>query len=325
MGVGKLPLPGEEPTKRQEVARRQRGVRDDGEHAREDTSARGDGQTGATLTSPRAWTNLGGVARTSSRRRLTALAAVAVAAGLVAPATGLGALTATSVSLHGRAAYEQVVVSFGGGTLSGLQRQVDALDPAPGDGRAVVRVNGRGITATAAPATRAGVRARLARRPGNVLVLLDAPPGRFKFVSYAVDGTHRHLVIRLWRATTSSAARILDDGCLRLTRWSGHAQAVIRGLELTPLFEHGLVLSLREADAGARTIAQTPVTATPGVFLPDFSGYRSPGRWSGRLPFAIAAPVGTPAALPAMLEAWSTSAKDGSLECLVQTPVVARP
>ena len=27
----------------------------------------------------------------------------------------------------------------------------------------------------------------------------------------------------------------------------------------------------------------------------------------------------------AMLEAWSTSAKDGSLECLVQVPVILRP
>ena len=41
MGVGKLPLPGEEPTKRQEVARRQRCVRDVQEHVREDTRARG--------------------------------------------------------------------------------------------------------------------------------------------------------------------------------------------------------------------------------------------------------------------------------------------
>ncbi len=85
------------------------------------------------------------------------------------------------------------------------------------------------------------------------------------------------------------------------------------------------MLSLREADAGATTLALRPVTATGGVLRPDFSGYRSPGRWSGRLSFAIAAPTGTPPALAAMLEAWSTSAKDGSLECLVQTPVVAGP
>jgi hypothetical protein len=262
------------------------------------------------------------VSRTRSRRRLTALAALAVATGLAAPATGMAALTATGVSLAGRPAYVQVVVTFGGGTLTGLERQVDALDPQVGDGRAVVRVNGRGITATAAPVARAGVRARVARRPGSILVLLDTPPGPFKFVSYDVDGARRHLVIRLWRATTSPAARILDDGCLRLTRWSGTRGATIRGLEREPLFEHGLVLSLRRTNAGETTLAERPLTATGGVFLPDFSGYASPGRWSGRLSPAAAA-VTPPA--PAMLEAWSTSAKDGSLECLVQTPVVARP
>jgi len=262
------------------------------------------------------------VSRNRSRRRLAALAAVTLTSGLAVPATGLGALTATGVALSGRPAYEQVVVTFSGGTLSGLARQVDALDPAIGDGRAVVRVNGRGITAAPVSATRGGVRARLARRPGSILVLLDAPPGPFKFVSYAVDGSHRHLVVRLWRATTSSAARILDDGCLRLTRWSGHRGATITGLEREPLFEHGLVLSLRRANAGATTVFERPVTAVAGTFRPDFSGYATPGHWSGRLT-PTAAALG-PAA-PAMLEAWSTSAKDGALECLVQTPVIATP
>ena len=265
------------------------------------------------------------MSRPSSRRRLTALAALAVAAGLIAPATGLGALTANRVSLSGRPAYQQVVVSFGGGTLTGLARQVDALDPAVGDGRAVVRVNGRGITAARVSTTRAGTRARLARRPGNILVLLDAPAGRFKFVSYAVDGSRRHLVIRLWRATLSPAARILDDGCLRLTKWSGRVGATVKGLERKPLFEHGLVLSLRTANAGGKTIFEKPVTATEGIFLPDFSGYATPGHWSGKLTFAPVGPAATAPVVPAMLEAWLTSAKDGALECLVQTPVIARP
>ena len=299
-------------------------MRDVQEHVRQDTRGRPHRQTACTadaaLTPNEAIGECRPMSRLSSRRRLTALAALAVAAGLAAPATGLGALTATGVSLAGRPAYEQVVVSFGGGTLTGLARQVDALDPAPGDGRAVVRVNGRGITAAHVSTTRAGTRARLARRPGNILVLLDAPAGRFKFVSYAVDGSRRHLVIRLWRATLSPAARILDDGCLRLTSWSGRVGATVKGLEREPLFEHGLVLSLRAANAGGTTLFERPVTATEGTFLPDFSGYSSPGHWSGKLTFSLAGP-----AVPAMLEAWSASAKDGSLECLVQTPVIARP
>ncbi len=57
------------------------------------------------------------------RRRLTAIVALAVAAGLAAPATGLGAPTATGISLNGRPAYAQVAVTFGGGTLTGLARR----------------------------------------------------------------------------------------------------------------------------------------------------------------------------------------------------------
>jgi hypothetical protein len=257
-----------------------------------------------------------------SRRRSPLSAAVAgvVAAGLALPTVGAGALTATSVTIADAPAYQQVVVAVAGGTLTGLERRVVAIDPAPGDGRSVVRVNGRGITATAKPVTRSGLGARIVRRPGAVLLRLQAPAGRHKFVSYAVDGSRTRLVVRLWRATTSPRARIIDDGCLRLTRWSGRAGGRAAGLELEPLFEHGLVISLRRAGAGAATVAQRPLTATEGTFLPDFSGYARPGRWSGRL---RATPTTPPQ--PVMLEAWSASAKDGSLECLVQTPVIVRP
>ena len=63
MGVGKLPLPGEEPTKRQEAARRQRGcVRDVQEHVRKDTRARRHRQTrraARALTPPSPWRKRG--------------------------------------------------------------------------------------------------------------------------------------------------------------------------------------------------------------------------------------------------------------------------
>jgi hypothetical protein len=264
----------------------------------------------------------GDVSRTS---RALALAAAAGAIVAAAPSAATAALTATGVSLAGRPAFEQVVVPFAGGTLTGLERQTDATDPAVADGRAVVRVNGRGITARPVTRTRGGVTARLVRRTGSVLVVLDTPTSAFKFVSYGVDGSRTRLVIRLWRATVSPAARVLDDGCLRLTSWNGHGGARASGRELRPLFEHALVLSLRAAGAGGATLAETPLTATEGTFLPDFSGYATPGRWTGRLRVTLGSPGGTPPGLRAMLEAWSTSAKDGSLECLVQTPVILRP
>ena len=138
-------------------------------------------------------------------------------------------------------------------------------------------------------------------------------------MSYRVAGSRDRLVIDLWRATTARAARRLDDGCLRLVSWRGGAAPRVRGLELQPLFEHTVVTALRAEGAGGSTISLRPRTATGGVLRPDFSGYSRPGRWGGALPHNL------PAVQRAMLEAWSTSAKDGSLDCLVQVPVLLRP
>ena len=186
-----------------------------------------------------------------------------------------------------------------------------------------MRVNAPGIRTTAPAAGRAGVVVQIARQGGHIVVLLDERPGsvgRFKFVSYRASVPRNVLVIDLWKATTRRAATIRDDGCLRLTHWSGGSGRIsARGRELTPLFEHGLVLSLRLEGAGGGTIALTPVTAREGTFRPDFSGYSVPGRWSGALHPSVSGRT------RAMLEAWSSSAKDGSLECLVQVPVVVRP
>jgi hypothetical protein len=256
--------------------------------------------------------------RRMPRRHALAIAC-AVAGALAIPSTGAAALRATGLTVATRAAYDQVVVTFAGGRLTGLERQVEATDVAPGDGHSVVRVTGRRIAARPAIATGAGVTARLAGGPGSVRVVMTTPPGRSKFVQYRVDGSRTHLVVRLWRARVAPAARVLSDGCLRLTAWSGRRGGSARGLELRPLFEHGLVLSARRAGAGGTALAERPLTAHQGVFLPDFSGYATPGRWSGRLRAAPGAAV-----VPVMLEAWSTSAKDGSLQCLVQTPVNLR-
>jgi hypothetical protein len=247
-----------------------------------------------------------------------AAAGLGAVAAVLAPAAS-AALTAQSITMRGTAATERVVVAFSGGRLSGLERQVDTPDPGPGDGRATVRVNGRGITSVAPAAARAGVRVRIGRRAGSIVVLVTAAPGDFKFISYNVSGRRDRLVIDLWRATTSHAAAILDDGCLRLTAWRGGDRPAVQGLELEPLFEHTVVASLRAAGAGESTLALNPLTATGFRFRPDFSGYLRPGRFAGPIPVTVTAP------LRVMLEAWSASAKDGSLECLVQTPVLLRP
>jgi hypothetical protein len=95
--------------------------------------------------------------------------------------------------------------------------------------------------------------------------------------------------------------------------------ARVRGLEREPLFEHTVVTSLRAEGAGGSTIALRPRPSAGFRFRPDFSGYSRPGRFGGPLPYSVAAPR------RAMLEAWAASAKDGSLQCLVQTPVLLRP
>jgi hypothetical protein len=148
------------------------------------------------------------------------------------------------------------------------------------------------------------------------VIRADSLPGRFKFLEYNVSVPRNVLVIDLWKARATRAATVLDDGCLRLTSWSGTGgRARARGLELQPLFEHGLVLSARAPGTAGSTLAERPLIATEGVFRPDFSGYAVPGRWGGSTPAVPGLPR------RAMLEAWATSAKDGSLECLVQVPI----
>lgn len=258
-------------------------------------------------------------ASASAQRRAGAAVAILALGALAAPAVADAALRATHIDMHGRAAAERIVISFSGGALTGLERQVDTPDPAPGDGKASVRINGARITSTAAPASRGGVSVRIVRRSGSIIAVIDAAKGRFKFVSYHVAGMRNRLVIDLWRATTAPAAAIRSDGCLRLTAWRGGASPAVRGLELRPLFEHTVVTSLRAANAGGATLVLRPRTTTGFRFRPDFSGFTRPGRFAGPLPHSVATPQRV------MLEAWSASAKDGSLECLVQTPVVLRP
>ncbi len=266
---------------------------------------------------------------TRSRRVPLPLAALVGAtvllalAALWAPRPAAAALTADSIRIVNRPASVRAIIQFHGGRLTGLGNQVDTIDPDITDGRAVVRVNARGIGTTAAAAGRAGVVVQIARRGGHIVVLLDEPAasaGRFKFVSYRTSVPRNVLVIDLWKATTRRAATIRDDGCLRITRWGGGSgRTSARGRELQPLFEHNVVLSLRLEGAGGATVALKPVIARGGRFRPDFSGYAVPGRWSGTLRHSVSGRT------RAMLEAWSASAKDGSLECLVQVPVVLRP
>ncbi len=252
--------------------------------------------------------------------RMLAAALAGAALSLVVPALAQGALRADRLTIANTPAKVRVVVHFSGSpSLSGLERQVDAPDPDPIDGRSSVRINGTGISTGAAQVTGAGVTARVQGLPGRIVVRMRSGANELKFLQYKVSVPRNVVVIDLWKVTAAAKARILSDGCLKMTSWSGKGGRVkAKGLELQPLFEHGLVLTLRGSDGGA--ISEKPLTATEGVFKPDFSGYSSPGHWSG----SMTVPAASQGAR-AMLEAWSASAKDGSLECLVQTPVRVAP
>jgi hypothetical protein len=246
---------------------------------------------------------------------LVVLAGMAVAV----PVALAGGTAVGDIRVVDRAATVRVVVAVTGGTVSAREGSVQAIDPEPGDGRAVIEIAGASIAAPGTVASGSGVRVRLAASPEGARIVLDGARRAFKFVSYRASGRGDRLIIDLWKGTGARRdMRVLDDGCLRLTRWRpGNGLARLAGRELTPIFEHNVVLSVR--DAQGRRVGLRAVTATEGTFKPDFSGYLTPGRWSGTVSYTVPEPR------RGMLEAWSASARDGALDCLVQVPVMLRP
>jgi hypothetical protein len=252
-------------------------------------------------------------------RRIGAGVCVLACAAVAVPTASAGGTSVGDVHVSDRAASVRVVVAVTGGTVSAREGSVQAIDPEPGDGRAVIEIAGAAIPGPGTVASGSGVQVRLAASPDGARIVLDSARRTFKFVSYSASGRGDRLIIDLWKGTGARRDQmILSDGCLRITRWNpGRQRASLAGLELRPLFEHGLVISVR--DAQGRRLGLQAVTATEGAFAPDFSGYLRPGRWSGTVTYGVAEPR------RGLLEAWSASARDGALECLVQVPVLLRP
>ncbi len=251
--------------------------------------------------------------------RIGAGLCVLACAAVAVPTASAGGTSVSDVTVTDRAATVRVVVSVTGGTVSAREGVVQAIDAEPGDGRAVIEIANAGIPAPGTVASGSGVQVRLAASPSGARIVLDGARRAFKFVSYKASGRGDRLVIDLWKGTGARRdMQVLNDGCLRLTGWNpGNGLARLVGLELTPIFEHNVVLSVR--DAQGRRVGLRPVTATEGTFKADFSGYLKPGRWNGNVPYTVGEPR------RGLLEAWSSSARDGALECLVQVPVVLRP
>jgi hypothetical protein len=225
----------------------------------------------------------------------------ALLAAALAPSAAAGTLTATGVRIGDHPAFVRVVVDFSGAGLRPFDPTL--LDARLwGDGRTRLEVARPGIR-TSAPAARAeGVRVSLAERRRRIAVRVAAAGHRFKYLSYRVLTAPARLAVDLWKARPPVAgAQMTDDGCLRLTRVSIGPKISIRGRELRPLFEHTVVVRVRDRDG--REMAVRPLIA-------------SNGRWGTSFPLSV------PRSQIATLEASAQSAKDGSLECLVQVRVL---
>jgi hypothetical protein len=233
------------------------------------------------------------------------LRALLVATALLAfpmPASADAALTAHRIRIGDHPAFVRVVVDFTGGRV--FAGEVVATDPDPfGDGVVRLPLTHRGVRSTAAPASAHGVSARVLRRRGRIVMRLAAAPRRFKYAGVRALQSPGRLVVDLYKsAPPSPAATVLSapDRCLSLRRATVSGRRVRAAGRERDLFEHSLVVRVR--GAGGRVLAQRPATAPAGRWSTSF-----------RMP-RVARQAGT-------LEAVAESAKDGTLDCLVQVRV----
>lgn len=206
------------------------------------------------------------------------------------------ALTATRVRAGLHPAFVRAVVDFSGGRIE--INDVNAEDPNPFNGTARLEMRSPGVRTTAAPLAALGIRVTVARGGPGLVIRITSAPRRFKYLSYFVLTAPDRLVIDLWYAGPSVAARFGRSGCLTLTSYSVGPSVVTAAGRECDLFEHSFVLRLRGARGGL--VREKPVTAD--------------GPWSERMTYSAPRQRGT-------LEAVGLSAKDGSLDCLVQVPV----
>jgi hypothetical protein len=241
------------------------------------------------------------MARSSSRLVVAALAGCAVLAGPLA-AIADAAPTARKIRIGTRPGVVRVVVDFTGGRVQ--TGEVVATDPDPfRDGRARLPLMHAGVKTTAAAVRAHGVRVRITQGTGRIVVRLAAAKRRFKYVRESALRGPSRLVLDLYRAKPPSAAaeiRRAPDRCLTLRSVTVGKRRVQAAGRERDLFEHSLAVVLRGANG--RIVKQRPKTAAAGRWSVDFR-YPARPRQAGTL------------------EAVALSAKDGTLDCLVQVRV----
>jgi hypothetical protein len=240
------------------------------------------------------------------RSTILRLAALAAIIGAAAPAAASASLTATGARIGAQPGFTRVVVDFSGATLE--INEAEATDPLPADGSARIEIRHAGIAARAVDLSGHGVRVRISRpASGRAVIVLKSTPGTFKYVrTTALHGPER-LVLDLYRSAPPSAAaevRSAPNGCLALKSVQRSGRVfLVRGVE-RDLFEGSFALVVR--DARGRVVGQRTITAR-GAWRKGV-GYRGVSR----------AQAGT-------IEAFASSAKDGSVACLVQRRVSLVP
>jgi hypothetical protein len=236
------------------------------------------------------------------RRLLIALGLAAVASGALAPPAS-AALTASDIRIGDHPGFVRVVVDFTGGRVE--TGEVVATDPNPfPDGFVRLPLTRPGVRTTADPVREHGVFARIAQTSNRrITIRLTGADRRFKYVGYFAQHTPERLVLDLLKARPPTAAAEITRGrrgCLSLTDHQVTSDRVIAEGRERNLFEHSLVVRLRRN--GGRIHRQQPETAFMRMWSTDFT-YPPARRQTGTL------------------EAVALSAKDGTLDCLVQVRV----
>jgi hypothetical protein len=235
-------------------------------------------------------------------RLLAAVIGAVAAAAVLAPQAAAAPLTATKIRVGEHAGFVRVVVDFTGGRVE--PGEVVATDPNPfPDGFVRLPMMHPGVKTTALPVRVKGVFARIAQGAGRITIRLTGRDRRFKYVGYVAQHTPERLVIDLYKSRPPSDAAEISrgrGGCLTLARHSVNRTRVKAGGRERDLFEHSLVVRLRRT--GGRIHRQKPTTAPNRRWGVNFT-YRAVARQTGTL------------------EAVALSAKDGTLDCLVQVRV----
>jgi hypothetical protein len=232
------------------------------------------------------------------------LGAVAlVAAALASPPPAAAAhLTARQIRIADRPGVVRVVVDFTGGRV--LTGEVVATDPNPfPDGVVRLPLTHAGVKTIAAPVIGEGVSARIVQGNGRIVIRLAAADRRFKYVGYQALRSPDRLVIDLYKSappTRAAEIRRAPDRCLTLRSYTVGRRRVTAAGRARNLFENSFVVRLRRA--GGRIHRQQVGTAAAGRWSTSFRYPRTQRR------------TGT-------LEVVAQSAKDGTLECIVQVRV----